>query len=92
MTAKQRRAYEELREGIQARGGTMTYERDGQPKGGAWIVTLGGKTGTFLSDGNGFPELDMLYIPKRGPRPTHHSHYTQTLWKDAIDQLVSMLG
>lgn len=91
MAAKQRRAYEELRAAIEARGGTMIHERAGQPRGGAWIVTLGAKTGRFVSHGNGYSRLDELYIPKPGLIPTHYKDYTKTLRDGAVDDLLAML-
>jgi hypothetical protein len=87
----QRRAYEELRAGIEKRGGTMIFEKKGH-QGGAWIVTLGNKQEVFPSNGRGFPNLDRLYTPD--PDLTHHSHwkhYVQPPIKGAIDKLVSKL-
>lgn len=91
MGKRARRAYEELRQGIESLGGTMQHERAGWPRGGAWIVQLGDKEQTFLSNGKGFPELDQLYEPKV-PKPTHYRDYTTTLIPRAIEKLVGKLS
>ena len=43
MAEKARKAYQELRDGIEALGGKMWYEQAGRPRGGVWIVRLGDK-------------------------------------------------
>jgi hypothetical protein len=46
----------------------------------------------FLSDGNGFRELDRLYVPKPGiANPQHWGDYSQELVSGAIDKLVALL-
>ena len=91
MASKRRWAYEELREGIESRGGSMVFERSGWPRGGVWIVRLGDREKPFESSGSGFPELDRLYVPKV-QNPMHHSDYSRELVPGALDGLVGMLG
>ncbi len=85
----QHRPYEELRAPIEQRGGSMVHARKGY-QWGAWIVTLDGKTGTFLSNGRGYPDLDRLYKPKVA-NPQHYTDYSNDLVPGAIEKLVAML-
>lgn len=81
-----------LRTGIEQRGGSMIFERTGY-RHGAWIVTLDGKRVEFVSDGNGFRELDRLYVTKPGiTKPEHYTDYTEELVSGAIGKLVAMLN
>ena len=84
------RPYEELRDPIDRRGGSMIHVREGY-EWGAWIIKLNGKTRRFLSNGRGYPELDRLYMPKV-PNPQHYRDYTNELVPGAIDTLIAMLG
>ncbi len=89
--AKQYRVYGALRTAIEQRGGAMVFERQGH-RYGAWLVELNGKHATFESDGNGFRELDKLYVPKTGiTHPAHWSDYSLVLVDGAIDRLLAML-
>jgi hypothetical protein len=73
-----RRAYDALRTGIEERGGSMKFYTDEVP--GVWIVKLDGKMRMFESNDNGYPELDRLYVPKRGvTNPQHYSDYSYEL-------------
>ncbi len=85
----QHRPYEELRAPIEQRGGTMVHVREGY-QWGAWIVTVDGKTGTFLSNGRGYPDLDRLYKPQVA-NPQHYTDYSNDLVPGAIQTLVGML-
>jgi hypothetical protein len=83
------RAYGKLRTPIERLGGSMTFVREGY-QWGAWVVTLHGKTKVFESNGNGYPELDSLYVPKV-TNPEHYCDYTNVLVNGAIERLVAML-
>jgi hypothetical protein len=85
----QHRPYEELRAPIEQLGGSMVHARKGY-QWGAWIVTLDGKIGTFLSNGRGYPDLDRLYEPKVA-NPQHYTDYSNDLVPGAIQKLVAML-
>jgi hypothetical protein len=87
---KRPRPYEELQASIERLGGTMMHARNGY-EWGAWIVTLGGKTGTFLSNGRGYPDLDRLYRPNV-TKPEHYLDYSRDLVPGAIEELVAMLN
>jgi hypothetical protein len=92
MAQKARTAYQELRDGIAARGGKMWYEQAGRPRGGTWIVRLGNKEKVFYWDSHGFPELDERYEPKEGAsHPRSASDYTTTLKPGAIEALVRIV-
>jgi hypothetical protein len=84
-----RRPYEELQAPIEQRGGSMVHVRKGY-QWGAWIVSLNGKSRTFLSNGRGYPELDRLYEPDVHP-PMHYRDYSRRLVPGAIENLVAML-
>jgi hypothetical protein len=85
----QHRPYEELRAPIEQRGGSMVHVREGH-QWGAWVITLDGKTGTFLSNGRGYPDLDRLYRPKVSD-PQHYTDYSNDLVPGAIEKLISLL-
>ena len=92
MAKKARKAYQELRVGIEALGGKMWYEQAGRPKGGAWIVRLGNKEKVIEWDDRRFPELDERYEPRDGvSEPQSHSDYTTTLRPGAIEELVRIV-
>lgn len=84
-----RRVYEELREEIEGRGGTMSFRRE-DSRWGAWEVCLLGRSARFESNGAGFPDLDRLYVPKIED-PRHWSDYSNALVPAAIDKLLSRL-
>src|SRR5262245_921966 len=85
------RAYGNLRDIIERRGGTMTYERQ-EYRHGAWGISLDGKTAVFESTGNRrFPALDRLYVPKVA-RPQTWDDYSDELVADAERQLLALLG
>jgi hypothetical protein len=59
---------------------------------GVWIVKLDGKKRVFESNDNGYPELDMLYVPGPGvTRPKHYTDNSQELIPGAIDKLMAIL-
>jgi hypothetical protein len=89
---KRLRPYDGLRTAIEQRDGSMIFVRAGYLYG-AWLVTVSGKQREFRSDGNGFPELDPLYVPKPGIiKPQHYKDYTQTLVDGAIEKFWDMIG
>ena len=53
------RPYNELRRGIEVRGGTMVHSRRGV-KGGTWTVTLGGKSARFPCTGVSHRQACMI--------------------------------
>jgi hypothetical protein len=67
----------------------MVHVREGH-QWGAWIVTLDGKSGTFLSNGSGYPDLDRLYKPKVD-NPQHYRDYSNELVTGAIEKFIRML-
>jgi len=87
--ATQHKPYGELREPIEQRGGSMTHVREGF-QWGPWIITLDGRTRTFLSNGRGYPELDKLYRPKIA-NPQHYTDYTDELVPGTVNMLLQML-
>jgi hypothetical protein len=91
-TETKKRAYAKLREIVKQRKGSMNFERKGQPKGGAWIISLGGKSKTILSSGaQSFRELDELYVPTC-ENPRTWGDYDDKLIDGAEDKLFAMLG
>ena len=59
------RAYGKLRSIVERHGGSMTYEREGRPRYGVWVITLGAETKIVPATGEkSFPELDKFYVPK----------------------------
>jgi hypothetical protein len=93
MAKKARKAYQELRDGIEALvGGKMWYEQAGRPKGGAWIVRLGNKEKIIEWDNHRFPQLDERYELRDGvSEPQSHSDYATTLRPGAIEELVQII-
>ena len=89
MAGTGRRVYEELREGIEARGGTMEYRADGR-EGKRWIVTLAGKSATVKYEDGLFPLLDALYVPLVDD-PRAFDDYSKSLVDGAIDRLIEHL-
>ncbi|MDP8973502.1 MAG: hypothetical protein M3N45_10110 [Actinomycetota bacterium] len=83
------RAYGELRTSIEQLGGSMIHVKECY-QWGAWVVTLNGKSKVFESNGNGYPELDRLYVPKKSD-PRHYRDYTKTLVNGAVERLIAML-
>lgn len=86
-----RRPYEELRAIIEQEGGHMVHERSGHGPGGAWVVTLRGKTTVFQSNGAGFPPMDRLYVPE-AKEPSHWSDYSNELIDGARERWLVMVG
>lgn len=72
-------------------GGEMRFARKGLPAGGAWIVTLRGRTSAFQSNGAGFPPMDRLYMP-RVPEPSHWRDYTNDLTQNASRRWLDTLA
>jgi hypothetical protein len=85
------RVYGKLRDIIERRGGTMTYEREVYQYG-AWVISLGDKTKTIEARGEHyFPELDRLYVPKV-EEPTRWDDYRDELLDDAEERLLAWLN
>jgi hypothetical protein len=77
-TTTKKRAYGKLREIVEQRGGSMTY--DGRGLHGAWVIILGSKRGCFQAmGGRTFPKLDSLFVPAVADPKT---------WDDYHDELV----
>jgi hypothetical protein len=80
------RAYGKLRDIIERRGGTMTYQREGYQYG-AWVISLNGKTATLKATGDqSFPDLDLLHAgaaevaaPRRSPSDPEGHRQTAAL-------------
>ncbi len=84
------RAYGKLREIIERRGGSMTYEGKGWH--GAWLISLDGKNKNIPATGEeSFPELDRLYVPKIVEPKTWNDRHNELL-DDAEEQLLAMLN
>lgn len=86
-----RRPYEEIQSIVEQEGGEMIYEKAGHGQGGAWVVTLRGKTTVFQSNGAGFPPMDRLYVPKV-KEPSHYRDYSNALIVGAREKWLAMLG
>jgi len=86
------RAYGLLREIVERHQGTMTYQREGKPPHGAWLITLNGKVWEIPARGErSFPELDQLYEPKPDiERPKHWDDYLHKLVPDAEEKLLAL--
>lgn len=91
MAKPKRRYYEEIRSQVEQHGGSMTFQRKGFPRGGAWVVDYMRRQTTFLWHDRSFPDLDALYIPKR-PNPIHFDDYTNQLISGAWEQFVVSLN
>ncbi len=90
---QKRLPYQELRDLLAAHNGSMRFEREGYPAGGAWIVRAAGKYREFLSSEQGFPELDRLYELKPGARnPNRWESYSNVLVGDAWERLLRLLS
>jgi hypothetical protein len=85
------RPYEELQSIVEDEGGEMVFERQGHGPGGAWIVTLRGRTTVFASNGAGFPPMDQLYVPKVAS-PSHYRDYSNDLIPGARERWLGMLA
>ncbi len=91
MKSTTRRAYDEIREIVERRGGTMRYQRSGY-RFGAWVIALDGKTVVLESTGRRvLSELDSLYVPKV-PKPATWDDYQRELVEDAEERLLRLLG
>ena len=92
-TETKKRAYAKLREIVKQRKGSMNFERKGQPRGGAWIISLDDKSKTIPSSGvQSFRELDELYVPKPNCKnPKTWDDYDDELIEGAEDKLLAML-
>lgn len=88
--AGKRRPYEELQQIVEHEGGEMHLEREGRPQGGAWVITLRGRTTVFPSNGAGFPPMDRLYVPNVA-EPMHFRDYSNTLVEGAKERFLGML-
>jgi hypothetical protein len=83
------RAYGDLRNIIERRGGSMVYERAGY-RHGAWVISLQGKHATIEASGNrSFPALDRLYETSH-PNPQHWDDYDGPLVEDAEAKLLAL--
>src|SRR5213596_3691403 len=80
-----RRAYGDLRDIIERRGGSMKWQKAGY-RHGAWILSLGAKTAIVEASGNRFfPELDRLYETTH-PHPMHWDDYDGPLVEEAEEK------
>jgi hypothetical protein len=86
-----RQKYEEIKSIVEQEGGQMVYEKAGHGHGGAWVVTLRGKTTVFQSNGAGFPPMDSLYVPKV-KEPSNDRDYSYDLIVGARAKWLAMLG
>ena len=82
-----RRAYEEIRNVVEERGGTMVYDPTGKR---AWNISLNGKDFRAEYDSGRFPDLDECYTP-RIDNPKHWSDYHLPLVPGGIDKLLGKL-
>lgn len=87
---ERRKAYQELRDMVKSKGGSMRFEKQGY-QWGAWIIEIDGKTRIFRSNGSGYPELDNLYEPGVAA-PKHYNDYTNTLVSMAWEKLQALLS
>lgn len=85
-----RRPYHALREIVERAGGEMSFERLGQPPGGAWVVVLDGTRRVFRADGKEFLALARLYVPRK-TNPTHASQFTRELVNGAEAKWLSII-
>lgn len=60
-----KRAYALLRTMVEEHGGSMWFQRKGQPRGGAWVISYQGWEKAFSTAGQSFPGLDGLYVEKK---------------------------
>ena len=86
-----RRVYEEIRTMVEEHGGSMTYQREGFPPGGAWVVRYKDKERAFPSGGSKFPGIDNLYIPNVAYPKTFYD-YKNVLVDGAWEKLLRLLN
>jgi len=77
-----REIYAELKAIVHDQNGTMHHIKKGYPRGGAWVIKINDIERIFVSSGNGFPELDQLYEPKKKD-PSSWRDYTCKLLPSA---------
>ena len=88
--SERRRAYGEVRDLVEQKGGTMRFQREGY-RYGAWIISLNGKQAIVEAQGNQtLPELDRMYVPKMANPKTWHD-YTHELIPEAAEALSMLL-
>lgn len=88
--SEKNRAYGELRDIIEQKGGTMYFQREGYQHG-AWIISLEGKQAIAEAKGNkSIPQLDRLYVPKVND-PKTWSDYSNDLIPNADKELLTLL-
>lgn len=75
----QKRAYDLVRTMVEEHGGSMWFQRKGQPQGGTWIISYQDYEKAFPTKGRTFPGIDNLYIP--------NTQYPTT-WDDYKDELI----
>ena len=84
------RPYDLVRTMVEEHGGVMWYEKKGHPHEGAWIIGYRGRTVIFPAQGEFFPCIDTLYVPKT-EYPTSRRDFKNELIPDAWDVLVGYL-
>jgi len=86
-----RRVYEEIRAMVEEQGGSMEFQREGFPAGGAWIIQYSGKKRAFPSGGRRFPGIDDLLVPLV-PNPKTWDDYEDKLVDNAWGKLLRLLN
>jgi hypothetical protein len=72
-------AYKKLRNCIEVLGGTLKHEKQGGPRGGTWVLRLGGKELRMPSEQSmRYGLLDACYRTKQGTE-------ISGTWKDQLD-------
>ena len=85
-----KRAYDLVRTMVEEHGGSMWFQRKGQPHGGSWVVSYQGMEKAFPTAGHSFPGLDDLHIEKKA-HPQTWDDYKNELRPNAWEGLIENL-
>ena len=81
VTKESRDAYADLRRAVDALGGSLEHIKQGEPRGGTWVLTLGARCLVMASEQSmRYPALDACYRLKDGIVPTG-------TWDDYTDEI-----
>jgi hypothetical protein len=87
-------AYKCLREAVDALGGTLEHRKPNEPRGGTWVLKLGGKRLKMLSEqSKRYPLLDACYELKDGAAVSGTwEDYTHDINPSGVAQLFTSLA
>jgi hypothetical protein len=85
-----KRAYDLVRTMVEEHGGVIWFQRKGQPRGGAWVISYQGYEKAFPTEGRTFPSIDKLYVPKKAFPDTWDDYKNELIpnaWEVLVDSL-----